>query len=99
MTLNDLNSTGLGLPMYLSIILNDKTDKSSTCDKSEILRILTLTSVTLVKVKSHMTLLRYCGIDTSVILSHNTLDIYLHLLSAGTNAEYAFFVTFDLEMH
>ena len=57
------------------MISNDKTDQSSTCDKSEILRILTLTSVTLVKVKGHMTLVRYYDLGTSIILSHNPFDI------------------------
>ena len=50
------------------MILNDKTDQSSTSDKSEIFRILTLTSVTLVKVKGHMAIARNCGLDTSIIL-------------------------------
>ena len=60
--------TGLGLPINLSMISDDKIDQCSTGDQSEFLRILTSNSVTLVKVKGHMTIVRYCGLDTSIIL-------------------------------
>ena len=83
--------------MYTSMICSDKTNKHYTGGKSEILRILTLTSVTLVKVKGHMTLVRNCGLHTSITLSHNHLDIYSYVLNAADNSKYVFFVTFDLE--
>ena len=45
-----------------------KTHLSSTADESEILHILTMTSVTLVKVKGRMTLTMSFRLDTSVTL-------------------------------
>ena len=37
--------------------------------------------MTLVKVKGHMTLVRYCGLDTSIKLSHNPFVNFAELRS------------------
>ena len=73
-------STGLGLSINRSMISNVMPDQRCTGDISVI-------SVTLVKIKGHMTLVRYCGLDTSITLSHIAFDVYLHILSTATNGQ------------
>ena len=59
-------------------------------DEDEILHILNLTSVTLVKVKGHMTLPRRCPLDTCILLWNNHPDIYLHGADMGESPKIRF---------
>ena len=59
------NLSGIGLHRNF-VIASVKTHQHSTAYESEILRFFTLTFVTLVKVKGHVTLARYCPLDTNI---------------------------------
>ena len=72
---------------------------SSTADKSEILHILTMTYVTLVKIKGHMTFTLSSPLDASVILWNNPPDIDSYRLSMGANAKYRFSSPETLKMY
>ena len=72
------------------MILTAMTHQQSNADEGEILHNLTSTSVTLVKVKEHVTLARYCPLDTNIILCNNLLAIYCYALSIGANTKFNF---------
>ena len=72
------------------MILTAMTHQQSNADESEILHILTSTSVTLFKVKDHVTLARYCPLATNIILCNNLLAIYCYALSIGANTKFSF---------
>ena len=55
--------------------------------------------MTLVKVKGHMTLVRYCGFDTGIILSHDLVDSYSYVFSATDIEKYGFLSPLTLKMH
>ena len=92
-------SIGFVLDLYLPMIFTAMTHQRSNADENEILHILTLTSVTLVKVKDHVTLVRYCPLYTSIISCNNLLAIYYKALSIGANTKFSFWPPVTLKMH